>query len=595
MTVDEVNVPTRENAAVIEESLRRMMAHLTTLIEADGLTSDAFVEIMSIYNNVAYIFLYLDAIDDEAALASLQPWKAAFQRNDELDARMLALLRNCRFEDREIEASRREYISQLEKVERYDQTIEDQLQGLLTRAKEVLGAVTADQAALLARLGLRLGSASVNAAYYKLLSQTESASVREKLARAFVAQRDCHRHALDEIVDEMIELRRRRATIAGFPTVLAHTLERCRVSASDVEGFLARYLELSLEAHSRLEAEIRTTIDDDVAEPMIHLGYVMRNALGNHAPPLFRLQACLDYAFAVANAVFGLAFERVESPSPDLITVRAETIDGRAGEINFDLWDLGRKKLSANHTRGIRNRTEWRGIVQRPIAYVSCRFHGDGSGLNAITFQNVHSLFHEFGHALNHLLIKRHVSYQSGLEYLPPERLEYLSMWFEKWVYHDAFSSFLGGAVDEDDLRRCRAIKLLEMQRTFVERAVAAFLDFDVHNRSDGGLRESFERLDARFGISDHCLFGDFPAYFTWPMYMANPGASFSYLWGSADSCDRFARFRGRALDEISRKDEMPRFDVCFNFDAPSDVPPADAIFEFYGEASLFDLVDRHD
>ena len=62
MTVDEVNVPTRENAAVIEESLRRMMAHLTTLIEADGLTSDAFVEIMSIYNNVAYIFLYLDAI-----------------------------------------------------------------------------------------------------------------------------------------------------------------------------------------------------------------------------------------------------------------------------------------------------------------------------------------------------------------------------------------------------------------------------------------------------------------------------------------------------------------------------------------------------
>jgi oligopeptidase A len=71
-------------------------------------------------------------------------------------------------------------------------------------------------------------------------------------------------------------------------------------------------------------------------------------------------------------------------------------------------------------------------------------------------------------------------------------------------------------------------------------------------------------------------------------MYVSKPGANFSYLWGSADSCEKFAPFEALTLDEVAARPGLQDlFAACFDFDAPSPAPDSAAVFSLYDRARL--------
>jgi len=108
-------------------------------------------------------------------------------------------------------------------------------------------------------------------------------------------------------------------------------------------------------------------------------------------------------------------------------------------------------------------------------------------------------------------------------------------MWFEKWAYHPALREHL--------------TMTQEMRKAWhsLRGEVARVPAYAPGERGDGGLglrsarsfgdglRDAFDELDARFGISRYCTLGDFPGYFTWPMFQANRG-ELRLSVGSADS-----------------------------------------------------------
>jgi oligopeptidase A len=584
VSVDSITQKDQASLQEIDETLAGMMNRLRAITNEPRLTQDTFVEVCSIYNNVSYIFLYLESNEAHVHYDWLLPWRQDFHSNPTLDKRLLELLLELSCSDPEAEDARHAYIKHLRvKLEGSEPDADEALAGLKSEAKAVLQHIQEDQLRILERLGANVESARPQATFYKLVSGTESAATRTKLVQVWMKTRDQRLDSLVELVNKMVGVRQRQSREKGYDSALAQTLERCRVGEATAREYLESYLVQALESHAGLEEEIRGAVSP-IGNPMDHFGYYLRNLQDGKTVPLFSLEACLDYISFVADRVFGLTLERVPRKSTHVITVDVSLDANRCGQINFDLWDDGPKRRNANYTKGARNRMDWAGLVQQPVAYVSCRFQRRPDGANLITFQNMHSLFHEFGHAVNHLLIRKRLPNQSGLEYLPLERLENLSMWFEKWVYHPEFANSLPlSSADKEGLALAQSIKMLEYRRTHVDRAVTAALDFEVHGRAGSGLRESFELLDDRFGISRYCSLGDFPAYFTWPMFQANPGAYFSYLWGAGDSAEKFAPFMARTFEDMPPPAEVrAMFSACFDFNEPSTEPDIKAVFSFY-------------
>lgn len=571
-----------------ETTLDQQAARLEALLAPPRLTPEAFVEITAIFNNTSYIFLYLEANDDQAGYEHLLPRRDALYKNPTLDRRILARLMASSFDDPKVEMSRRAYVDQLsEKLLESDQDGTEELDRLKAEVQRLEIAVAAEQRATIERVGLRAGEEHPSALFYHVISRTERAQTREKLERVWASAGGDHRRRIADTIDRMVAVRRRRAAAkAAGATPLALTLRKCRLDEARILPFLERYMELALQTHSELEEELRLALGDDCGS-MAHFSFYLRQRFGMDRAFLFDLDACLRFCFEVAKAVFELDFS-VESPRSSPLIVADVTRRGEAiGKINFDLWRNHGKDMGANHTLSLKNRSQWGRIVQRPEAWVSCRFKAEHSEKRLITFQNVHSLFHEFGHAINHLLTDETIPNLSGLEYLPLERLECLSMWSEKWAYHPAFGEFLGLSGERSDgLKLCQQAKKAEYRRTYLERVVVALLDFECHRRPSGTLRDCFDELDAKWGISRFVRFGDLPAYFAWPMFMANPGANFAYLWGAAWSSAHIGPFMDLSLSEIAALPTAPQaFEPCFRFDLPSVAPCPESVFSFYREA----------
>ncbi|ANY05781.1 M3 family metallopeptidase [Pseudonocardia sp. HH130630-07] len=588
MPVDLPAIPEGESLSQTDAALDAMMTRLRALLDPDDLSQDAFVEICAIYNNVAYLFLYLESNEAHVDYKRLLPWRDAFHRDAELAAALLDRLLSLRCDDPEAEEARTSYIASLRAklkagLDHKNDALHEQL---LVEAKDILDETRQDLARLLQRIGSANRTANPYATFYKLSSSTNSATTRAKLARAWHASRDRRLDELVRVVDRMVDTRRQESRDQGADSVLAVTLRRCQISEAAAWRFIEQYLIGSLEHQQRLDSEVlgATGASD---QAMDHFGHYVRGIQAGREVPLLPVEGCLSFIRHVALHLFGLTL--TEAPARANSQVRAfdVALDGRPiGQINLDLWETGSRRRTTNTTTGIRNRTQWKTIVQRPVAYVSCRFRRVEDGSNRITFQNVHSLFHEFGHAVNHLLIRKRLPTQSGLEYLPLERLEDLSMWFEKWVYHPQFADHLNlSPTERDGLQLCREVKQLEYRRSHLDRAVTAALDFRLHGSQNDGIKEAFQRLDEEYGISAHCTLGDFPPYFTWPMFQANPGANFAYLWGAGTSAQLFVPFLGTAVESAGEPEDIrDAFSSCFEFDQVSIQPDTTAIFAFYEE-----------
>ncbi|MFE0421350.1 M3 family metallopeptidase [Streptomyces sp. NPDC058953] len=583
MEVEALTSLNQSGLAETQKILEGAKKRLGEILDERRLTEESFVELAAIYNNVAYVFLYLESNEQHIDYQWLLPYRDAFFKDPGLDGTLLALCERLHCEDSAIDECRRAYVEHLSVKITADHVGAAELEQLQEQAKSIVEAGRRDQLTFLSRLGINTDAGTADTIGYTVISATPDATRRSKLAGALTSLRDKRLTPLVETVDLMIGIRREASRKKGAESVLAHTMRRCAISEPAARQIVDAYVLGAIEEHRSLESDIRLAIGD-VDAPMEHFGHYVRTLQGNLKVPLFDLRACLDFIYEVTERVFGLSMRRLPDTGSDVWTVVVSRGDKTIGYINFDLWDSGRNR-TANTTSGIRNRVDWGSIVQLPIAYISCRFHRNPDGRELITFQNVHSLFHEVGHALNHILIHKQLPTISGLDYLPLERIEDLSMWTEKWVYHPDFVDHLRLSDEErEGMRFCQRVKILEYRRNHVDRAVTAALDFEVHGAATGGLREAFARLDERFGISRYCSLGDFPLYFAWPMINANPGATFAYTRSAAESAEAFAPILGRRLADLEPRDFDGVFTACLDFDEPSSSPDIGSVFTFYDD-----------
>jgi len=463
-----------------------------------------------------------------------------------------------------------------------DLEIEAKLDELNVAARRLFQQIEVSQSRLLGRLGIATGTASVSALYRRVLTRTSRPATRSKLLQVWNGEREKLTGSVSTILDKTIQLRREHARANGYDTVLQQTFHKCTISEADAETFINTYLVLALQSHAHLESMVSDAIGP-IDRPMDHFGYYLHTLLKGIEIPRFSLDACLDLISDVSNDIFGVAL--VGEPDDDPCTKSVVVLrDTEIGRIRFDLVNVGvnheiEPPTSEEHPS--RGRVE---NARSPIGRVLCRFHEQAIGRRVVSFDSAFSIFHECGHAINHLLLRQRSPSVSGLDYLPPERLENLSMWFEKWVFHPVFAEHLDlSNEDRDGLALCQRIKKLEFMAHNLETAVTAALDFVVHGKKDGGFGDAFRQLDDEFQVSDHVSFGGLLEHFTAPMFRAHPGAGFLYLWGAADSSQRFAPLLHTSMKDNARQvDHNAMLRSWFDPTEKSTEPDVQAVFRFF-------------
>lgn len=256
----------------------------------------------------------------------------------------------------------------------------------------------------------------------------------------------------EEIIQRIVELRGKRAKLLGYSTHAAFVLqERMAASPQMVFDFLQ---DLLFKAKPHAEKEInalqKLAEADGITQlmPYDHAYYAekLREARFNLSEeaqkPYFPLQAVLHAAFNTAQRLYGLVFtERhdIQKYHPE-VTVYEVTEHGQHKALLYTDW----------HPRPGKRAGAWMtvyrgqyitddGVNNRPHISIVCNFARPvGNVPSLLTFTEVTTLFHEFGHALHGILANTTFESLSGTN-VYWDFVELPSQFMENYCYDKDF------------------------------------------------------------------------------------------------------------------------------------------------------------
>ena len=204
--------------------------------------------------------------------------------------------------------------------------------------------------------------------------------------------------------------------------------------------------------------------------------------------------------------------------------------------------------------------------VRLPIAYVNCNQRpalDDAPSL--MSFQEVTTLFHEFGHALQHMLTSVDHGFVAGISNVEWDAVELASQFMENWCYHPQTLSGLARHYRTGEPMDAALLDKLLEARTFragsnaLRQVCFALTDLALHTADPDTLdpTETAQRIareilplpplpEDRFLCSfSHIFAGGYAAGY------------YSYKWAEVLSADAFGAFVDAGLEDPVRRRDM--------------------------------------
>jgi len=292
-----------------------------------------------------------------------------------------------------------------------------------------------------------------------VMQYADNRSLREELYRVY-NRRGFGGDATDNqaIVRQIVELRHERATLLGYDTHADFVLEDSMAgSRTNVQEFLDELVTAARPAAERDLAELTqyanaNGFSDDTLQPWDSSYYAEKLKKEKYdlddeiLKPYFKLENVLDGAFTVANKLYGITFaERTDIPvyNPEVKTYDVLNEDGSFLAVFYgDYFPRPGKRAGAWMNDVLAQRVE-NGENIRPHIVNVCNFtKPTETKPSLLTFNEVTTLFHEFGHALHGMLANGQYESLTGTN-VPRDFVELPSQVMENWCYDpDALKLF---------------------------------------------------------------------------------------------------------------------------------------------------------
>ena len=244
------------------------------------------------------------------------------------------------------------------------------------------------------------------------------------------------------------ELRQARASLLGYPSYAAFALEeRMAETPKKVMNFLSELLSKAKpQALKELEqlkifsgfADFQQWDFAYYAEKLKQERYQIDDSL---LKPYLSLDKAVEGMFAVAQKLYGLHFtptEEVEKYHPEVQTYKVTDENGNYLALFYtDFFPRAGKRNGAWMTSYKEQYRDEQGNDSRPHISIVCNFtRPTDTAPSLLTFNELTTLFHEFGHALHGMLSKVTYPSLSGTN-VARDFVELPSQLMENWCYEE--------------------------------------------------------------------------------------------------------------------------------------------------------------
>ncbi|WP_196889638.1 M3 family metallopeptidase [Aureivirga sp. CE67] len=415
--------------------------------------------------------------------------------------------------------------------------------------------------------------------YVPFMTYADNRELRQKLAIAFGAKAfQKNEFNNEENVLKIAKLRYERANLLGYKTHADFVLEeRMAENPETVFTFLDDLLVKAKPAAEKDFKQLEEMAKEDGISSLekwdgAYYGEKLKTKLFNfdqeQLKPYFKLENVLNGVFTISNKLYDLNFEEIndiDKYHEDVMTYKVTDNDGNFIAVFYaDFFPREGKRGGAWMTS---YKSQWKkdGENSRPHISIVCNFtKPTETKPSLLTFNEVTTLFHEFGHALHGMLANTTYPSLSGTS-VSWDFVELPSQVFENWCYEEEALNLFAKHYETEELIPMELVEKIKASANFLEgmqtvrQLSFGLLDMDWHGKNPMEIEdvkkyesEAFESTKLYPDVAENCMSTAFSHIFQG----GYSSGYYSYKWAEVLDADAFAYFKENGIfnHEIATK-----------------------------------------
>tara|TARA_Y100000588_G_scaffold229110_1_gene242776 strand:- start:80 stop:1660 length:1581 start_codon:yes stop_codon:yes gene_type:complete len=417
---------------------------------------------------------------------------------------------------------------------------------------------------------------------YPFLTYSNKRELREKLYKSYINRADNDNERDNkEIIEETVSLRIQKANLFGFDTYAEYVLENTMAkSTSRVNELLDVVWDPGLKRAKKEVEEMQNLIQKEggnfelAAWDWWHYSEKIRQLKYDFSEeeikPYFSEDNVLKGAFDVANKLFGISFsERKDLPvyRDNVRTFEVLDQNDEVMGIFFTDYTVRPNKGGGAWMNSFISQSNFDG-KQIPIIANTCNFPPpDKNGISLLSFEQVETLFHEFGHALHGLLSDVEYPSLAGTR-VSRDFVELPSQLMENWGRHpEVIKTYAkhyktGETIPDELLEKISKASTFNQGFATTEYVAASYLDMAWHTIKDPvNDANKFEDsvLDG-IGLIPQIETRYRSTYFGHIFAGGYATGYYSYLWTEVLEADAFEPFKEKGIFDKDTADKLRKY-----------------------------------
>lgn len=464
--------------------------------------------------------------------------------------------------------------------------------------------------------------------YVAVVQHARNRDLREKVYKAYLTRASSGEADNTPLIDRILTLKQEKAELLGYANYGEVSLSSKMATLDKALGLLDDIVSKSYDAAvadlEAVRAFAATAGAPEAEEGLKHWDIAFwaerqREALydlkDEELRPYFQLPAVLDGLFSLATKLFNVRILPADGASEtwhdDVRFFRLE--DATTGELvshfYLDPYSRPEEKRGGAWMNDVQGRSAAlapEGAAHRlPIAHMVCNQSSPvGDKPSLMSHREVETVFHEFGHALQHMLTTQDCGLVSGIENVEWDAVELPSQFMENWTYHKKTLQSIAkhyetGEVLPDDLyNKIVAARSYRAGSQMLRQCHFALTDLTLHTQYTPGGAESVFDVERRVAKRT-CVVPPLPedrflCGFSHIFAGGYAAGYYSYKWAEVLSADAFGAFEDAGLDDEAIVEETGRRfrDTVLSLGGGRD--PLSVFVDFRGREPSADALLRH-